>query len=151
MLILKIIIYYIILFMTLFVIRSKIIILPPMATASLMLFIYLASYLVLLTLEIRFQLKKKAPEKDIKKAAFWFSSWAWAGFGILFTFYKGYPTFFYSIAETFGVLLGCFFGMALGGMAGVALALVIIPFLKWTQDLFSRLGAPQNRAGKSGI
>ena len=67
MLILKIFIYYIILFGTLFVMRSAVKMMAPMTMASLMFFIYLGSYLVLLVLEIGSQLSKKASEKDIKK------------------------------------------------------------------------------------
>jgi hypothetical protein len=113
-------------------------IMAPVTVASLMLFIYLSSYLGLLVLEIRSRLSKGAPEEDIKKASFWFSSWAWVGFGMLFTFYRGYPTFFYSLEETFGVLLGCLFGWILGGIAGVVLSLGIVPVLKWTKGLYSR-------------
>ncbi len=119
--------------------RSMTRMITPMIVASIMLFIYLSSYLGLLVLEIRFRISKGAPEKDVKKASFWFSSWAWVGVGMLFTFYRGYPTFFYSLEETFGVLLGCIFGWILGGIAGVALSLGIVPLLKWTKGLSSRL------------
>ena len=86
--ILKIVEYYIILFGTLFVMRSIVKMMAPMTSASLMFFIYLSSYLILLGLEIRLQLLRKATDKEIKKAPFRFSFWACVGFGILITFYQ---------------------------------------------------------------
>lgn len=127
--IVKIIIYYLILYGVLFGMR-KIVGGDPVILGGLIPLTYIGSYLVLLGFEINTQRAKKANNKEIRKAAFWFSFWAGVGFGTVTTFYRGYPTFYYSLEQTFWVTLGCILWGVVIGAIGVGLSFIIIPILK---------------------
>ena len=126
--IVKIIIYYLIIFGLLYEGRElKLLdkLFGPVTITIMIFFIYVASYLLLLGLEIVGQLARKATPGEIKKAAFWFSFGAGTCWGILPTFYHGYPNFYYSLKETFLVLGGCVVVGSLFGVIGVALSCLL--------------------------
>ena len=130
--IIKIIIYFLVVFgATFWFISTK---MDPGTFAVSILLIYIGTFLILLGLEIRSQLLRKVTEKEVRKAAFWFSFWVGVCLGMLITFYRGYPTFYQSLEQTIGVILGCLLGGVLIGFVGVAVSYIIVPLLGGLRD-----------------
>jgi len=89
--------------------------------------------LILLGLEIRSQLLRKATEKEVRKAAFWFSFGAGVCLGMFTTFSHGTPKFNYDLDDAFFLILGCILAGILTGMVGVAVSYIILPLLERIQ------------------
>jgi len=116
--IIKIIIFYIIVFGILFEEREYRVLqtlMQPRALGFFLVFIYVGSFLLLFGLELKAKLSKNIPYKKIKKAAFFFSFWAGVCFVLFIPFTDGRYPKFYSFYDGLAFVLG---GAIFGALAG---------------------------------
>ena len=122
--IIKIIIFYIIVFGVLFGERKYRVLqlhMEPGVAGILLILLLVISYLVLLGLELKAKVSRKSTYKKIKKAAFFFSFWIGICFALLIPFMDGGYIKFYGVTDALIFALGCAIFGALGGGIGILL------------------------------
>ena len=126
--IIKVIVYFIAVLTTTYGLKSTE--MDPGTFAVSIPLLYIGAFLILLGVQIRGQLLRNAREKEVRKTAFLFSLGVGISLGLLTTFYRGYPTFYYSFEQTIGVIFGCIIGGFLIGILGVGVSYIIVPILR---------------------
>jgi hypothetical protein len=118
--IIKIIIFYVIVFGILFEEREYRVLQKLMQAKTLgifLAFIYIGSFLLLFGLELRAKLLKNISYKKLKQAAFFFSFWVGVCFALFIPFTDGRYPKFYSVSDGLTFALGCaIFGILAGGL-----------------------------------
>jgi hypothetical protein len=111
----KIVIYFIIIFGTLFLERQYQIVQTTVRPDLFYVPIYIIAYLLLLGLELRSKISKKG-YKSLKRTGFVFSFWVGVSWGVFITCMKGYPNFSLT-TNTFSYALGvAIIGLLVGGL-----------------------------------
>jgi len=124
---LKIILYILIIFGTLFLERKYGVLQRIVFPDLFFTLIILCPYLVLLFLEIKGKAAKNFRYKELKKSGFIFSFWVGFIWGVLISFYRGFPKF-----NTLGVIILNLLGYGLtGAVIGFVGMGVTIIFLRY--------------------
>ena len=117
----KLLIYYILIFGTLFMERKYLIIQTAIRPDLFYVPIFIIAYLILFGLELRSK-KSKTNYKGLKRTGFIFSFGVGVCWGILITFIEGNPKF-YGVTDALTFIFGC----AVFGLLGGGLGILLIP------------------------